>query len=153
MAAPGETLWRFSGHVTRIKTVAGARVGFKLRPELAHLQAFSDALPEPLHPHSDRNALRRSRWGSGCHGSAVIIEEEVAPDSRLPTSKNCQSEMQNPLEQRQLLARDLRWQVAGRRHCSPRICAGDAIFLAEARDELCHPLAIGRRQKRAVLVT
>ncbi len=80
VAALGEALRRFCGHVARIEAVAGARFGFKLRPELGELQPFGDPLPEPAQPQSRGNALReaggpvgrRSPWES------VIIEEEIS---------------------------------------------------------------------------
>src|SRR5580700_1433785 len=79
VAAPCESFGSLGGHVARIETVAGAGVGFELRPELAQLHAFGDALPEPAQPQSERKVFRArrfSRWRSGCHGNQVIIEEE-----------------------------------------------------------------------------
>ena len=72
VAAPGESFRSLGGHVARIEAVAGAGIGFELRPELAQLHAFGDPLPEPAQPHSERKALRGcwfGRWRCGCHGS------------------------------------------------------------------------------------
>src|SRR5271156_6215817 len=55
------------------------------------------------------------------------------------------------LEQRQLLVERLRRPLALIWR-SPRVGAGDAVFLAEAGDELRHALAIRLRQERAVLI-
>ena len=53
-------------------------------------------------------------------------------------------------KQRQLLVQSLRGPLVGTSFREDRVA--DAIFLAEARDKLCHALAVGRRQKRAVLI-
>src|SRR5580765_7434794 len=56
--------------VRRIEAIAGARVFFKLRPELAEFHSFADALPETCDSGFDRG--RGSRLGRG-HGRANII--------------------------------------------------------------------------------
>src|ERR1700733_4993299 len=67
MAATGEPLWRFGGYIARIETVAGARVGFELRPELGQFQSFGDSLLEPAQPKPEGKVFRGSGlgwWGS-----------------------------------------------------------------------------------------
>src|ERR1035437_2833208 len=77
-AAMGEALWSFGLDVFRIEAIAGAGLGFELRPELADLETLGDAAPEGLQPHAERDVWRgrlSSGWGSGGHGVREIIED------------------------------------------------------------------------------
>ena len=51
VTAAGKPLGCFSGHVARIQSVAGARLAFELRPELAYLQPLCNTLPEAANAH------------------------------------------------------------------------------------------------------